>query len=520
MKSIASGLLALACALPAAAADAPRPGPRLGINIAGPADWNSELPFADVFRLSRPWISQRKGAGWGKGPALDLDERGWVRRLEPDCWAETLLCTIEGGHYPAGRYAVLYEGEGTIDLWGAAAVESRAPGRLTARVDPSKGAIFLRLTATDPANPVRAIRVIPPGLEEGLRENPWSPQFLDRWRGVACLRFMDLQETNNSPIASWADRPRPDGATFSERGVPLELLADLANRLEADPWFCIPHRADDDFVRRFATLAKERLDPRRKVFVEYSNEVWNGMFRQNAYAAERGKALGFGDKPWEAAWRYTAVRSVEIFRIWEDVFGGRERLVRVLPSQAANAYVSRQIVEFRDAWRSADALVIAPYVSFNVARDGKLLASEVAKWTVERLLDHIETVALPEAVGWIRESKKVADERGLRLVAYEAGQHLVGVGGAENDEALTRLLQAANRHPRMGAIYRKYLEAWEREGGDLLCHFSSVSKWSKWGSWGLLEHADEDPRTSPKFMAVMEWAKARGQTVNVPGPAR
>lgn len=32
---------------------------RMGINLAGPADWNTELPFVDVFRMSRPWISQK-----------------------------------------------------------------------------------------------------------------------------------------------------------------------------------------------------------------------------------------------------------------------------------------------------------------------------------------------------------------------------------------------------------------------------------------------------------------------------
>jgi len=110
--------------------------------------------------------------------------------------------------------------------------------------------------------------------------------------------------------------------------------------LKADAWFCMPHMADDDFVYRFAKVVKEKLDPSLKVYVEYSNEVWNGIFPQHRYAAEQGQKLGFGEKPWEAAWRYTAYRSVQIFRIWEEVFGGTKRLVRVLPSQAANPYVS------------------------------------------------------------------------------------------------------------------------------------------------------------------------------------
>jgi len=91
---IASTLAATAMAAP------PDAKPRLGINLAGPADWMTELAFVDVFRTARPWISQKKGAGWGQGPELALDEFGWVKRLEPGCYAEAMLCTISGGHFP------------------------------------------------------------------------------------------------------------------------------------------------------------------------------------------------------------------------------------------------------------------------------------------------------------------------------------------------------------------------------------------------------------------------------------
>ena len=60
----------LAVRLPAAEV---RPRPALGINLSGPADWNTELPFVDAFRLARAWISQQQGAGWGSpSPFLDL----------------------------------------------------------------------------------------------------------------------------------------------------------------------------------------------------------------------------------------------------------------------------------------------------------------------------------------------------------------------------------------------------------------------------------------------------------------
>jgi hypothetical protein len=494
-----------------------QPRPALGINLAGPADWNTELPFADVFRLSRQWISQREGEAWGKGPPLDLDERGWVKRLAPGCFAETPLCTIDGGHYPSGEWTVLWEGEGTVEL-SKGKVVSSASGKLVVDIDSRGGGFFLRLRATKLENPVRNLRVLMPGFSAAeVAKNPWHPNFLTRWRNVACVRFMDFQETNNSEQRRWSDRPRPDDATFTRSGVPIEMLCDLANRLEADAWFCLPHEADDDYVREFAKLVKARLDPRRKIYLEYSNEVWNSQFKQHQYAGTQGQKLGLADKAWEAAWRYTAQRSTEIFQLWEEVFGGRDRFVRVLPAQAGNSYVASQIAGWQDAGRHADVLSIAPYISMNIPQEGAgLSAAEVATWSVDRFLDYAETNALPECIRWMRDNKKVADQYGLKLVAYEAGQHFVGVAGGENNEALTRLLHAANAHPRMTGLYAKYFAAWEASGGDLLCHFSSVGQWSKWGSWGLLQFADDDPVQSPKFRATQQWARKLGQKIGQP----
>ena len=102
--------------------------PALGINLAGPADWNTELPLVDVFRFSRTWVSQKEGQPWGQGPALDLDERGWVKKLDPGCYAESPLCTIQGGHYPSGRWTVTWSGNGQVTLHGGREVW-REPGK-------------------------------------------------------------------------------------------------------------------------------------------------------------------------------------------------------------------------------------------------------------------------------------------------------------------------------------------------------------------------------------------------------
>jgi hypothetical protein len=513
-------LTALLLALPIFARAEPPPAkPRLGMNLNGPCDWNTELPFVDVFRLSRTWISQKKGLSWGKGPELSLDEHGWVKKLEADCFAETPMCTIEKGHYPSGRYTVLFEGKGQLTFSGAASIAESQPNRMVIQVDSSKGGFFLQLRATDPVDPVRNIRVIMPGFEDSYAKQPFHPEFLARWRGVACLRFMDWMKTNGSRISMWSERPRPDDVSFTPKGIPVEVMVALCNQQKADAWFCMPHLADDEYIRRFAQLVKESLSPELKVYIEFSNEVWNGMFAQSKWAGEQGVKLGFAKQPWEAGWAFTAYRSVQIFRMWEEVFGGRQRLVRVLPSQAANPYVSERVLTFQDAYKQADVLAIAPYMGFCVpAKSGKQLNAEtVASWSVDQVLDHMASVVLPETVEMIRKQKGAAEKYGLRLVSYEAGQHMVGVAGGENNEAMNKLFYAANAHPRMGELYRTYFGAWTAAGGDLLCYFSSVGNWSKWGSWGILQFADEPAASAPKYRATLEWAKQCGQPVSQTG---
>jgi hypothetical protein len=479
---------------------------RLGMNLSGIVDWNTEHPFTDVFRLSRQWISQKTGEPWGKGPELDLDEHGWVKRLAPNCFAETPILT--GGHAPAGEYSCLYDGEGEVDFGANSKVVSRANGKIVVNIDGHQEGTFLAIRATRPENPVRNIRVFLPGGQKSNRTERYSAAFLNRWRGFSTLRFMDWMDTNGSKQREWADRPKVEDATWSVKGVPVEVMVDLCNELKANAWFCMPHLASDDYVRQFAAMVKRNLDPSLKVYLEYSNEVWNGMFEQHRYAEEQAKKLGLGPKerPWEGAAMFYGRRSVEMFRIWEEVFGNHERLVRVIAWQAAGGsyWTDNMLLAQQDtAWHS-DALAIAPYISFMPSPDSKSLkAEEVAKWSLDQLLDRVETNALPECIGWMRTQKAVADKYGLKLVCYEAGQHLVGVGGGENNEALTKLFISANHHPRMGAIYEKYLEAWCGLGGDLMCMFSSVAASSKWGSWGLLEGADET--SSPKSDAVIKW---------------
>ena len=249
--------------------------------------------------------------------------------------------------------------------------------------------------------------------------------------------------------------------------------------------------------------------------MEYSNEVWNSMFEQHRHAERQGKELHLGDasRPWEGAAIFYGLRSQQIFKIWEEVFGGHDRLVRVIAWQACGGdyWTDGMVLGKNDTGKHTDALAIAPYMTMCIGPSTKPSMDTVTGWTVDQILDYVETNALPECVEWTRSSKKIADKYGVRLICYESGQHLVGVGGGENNEAMTKLFMEANRHPRMGALYTKYLDALNAAGCDLVCLWCSTGRWSKWGSWGLTEFLDETDATYPKFKAVRDWNKQHAQ---------
>ncbi len=520
MHVLRHGLVLLALLLGVACA-APRPQPAppdnrrspIGMNLGPWVDYSTSQPFVDLFRTARPF-----------DPGLDLDEHGWVRSLRPGQTARTYLAWELNGAYPGGHYHVFYDGKGRLAYGGAARRLTHAPGHDVIAVRAREGGFWIEIKRTDPKDYIRNIRVIMPGgtcrgdrtvwaqgaddcppgeylsFAEHYDEVRYNPAFLRFLRPFSVLRFMDTMRTNGSPVREWADRARVEDATWSTAaGAPLEIMVDLANRLHADPWFTLPHAASDDYVRRFARYVRDHLAPDRKVYIEYSNETWNGQFPQFRYMIEQGQARHLPGDRYQQGTEYYSERAVEIFRIFEDEFGGHQRLVRVLASQAANAWLADVILSHRDAYKHADALAIAPYF-------GHYLGDPQAgtdQWSLARLFRELRGKALREAIGWMRAHAKVARKYGVDLIAYEGGQHLAGFGGAENNERLTRLFQRANRSPLMRPVYAHYFDAWKAAGGKLFVYYAAPGKYTKWGSWGIAETLSQPRSQAPKLDAVL-----------------
>ena len=260
--------------------------------------------------------------------------------------------------------------------------------------------------------------------------------------GFGVLRFMDWMRTNDPEVGSGAlGRARMDDATWMIRGVPMEAIGALAGRLDADPWITIPHAATDAQARALLVALDGALEPGRRIWIEWSNETWNPAFPQAAYAIEQGTALDLSADPFQAGLFYHARRATELFAIATDAIG-RDRYVGVLAAQSANPWTGEQVATFEGAAAHADVLAIAPYI------DGfgdPATAATIRELTVRQLLRRMRRVVEGPLRTSTEENRSVATANGLDLVAYEGGQHLVGVLGAENDARLTALFTDANQ---------------------------------------------------------------------------
>ncbi|MDR7274840.1 IPT/TIG domain-containing protein [Catenuloplanes atrovinosus] len=529
-------LLAVATAAVPTAAAAAVPAASeasIGVNLTGITDWTTEWPFVDVMRTARVWISQSgtPGAPWGSGPPVAVDDKGWVTRLAPGQHVDTAIFT-NAPAWPKGTYVVTWKGSGDVRIWGGGTESNRTANRFEYVPGTTNGQ-FLRITRTDPADHVRDIHIWMPGFEHTGAAQVFHPDYLASLRGMRTLRFMDWMRTNASDVTEYHEYPAVDQATQTTTGVAPELMIDLANRLDADPWFTMPAKASDDLVRRFAQTVKARLDPDRTVYLEYSNELWNNSpaFSQTWYAQERGLALGLSATAWQAGLRYQAYRSVRIFDIWREVLG--DRVVRVLGLQAANPDIADEVLDWPvdgvPAAARADAIAIAPYFDCSdtwLPGDRRsyfpgspAVAARVKAGGVGKLLDACQKSIDTAVRTWIGRYAAIADSYGLSLTAYEAGQHLAGIGGAENDAALTALFHKANRDPRMRDLYARYIEQWRQLGGGSLQMFTSAGAMSKYGAWGLREFQSQPLSAAPKAQAVREQLQAVGQlplTVGTP----
>ncbi len=529
---------------------------KLGINVSPPQKMGSSIPFMDLFKISTGWVTSCE-FDWQHNRAIDpgctrqnsfntkekesvqLDGNGWVRSLPsrnaPEIYTSVSSLWTLPKTFPGGDYVVLYEGQGEMAVRGDVAVTRESPGRIEFHLNSPKRNLRLHITRTQAGNYIRNIRVIPKRYEANYRSQAFNPLYINKIRPFQVLRFMPWMQTVYQQEVNWNTRAKPTTAHYTDtKGVPIEVMVDLSNQTNSSPWFNIPHKANDAYIQNFANLVKARLKPNKKVYIELSNEVWNGLYSATHYANQEARKLwpraypkmNAGTKKLLMAINWYGKRSTEMCDIWKRSFGGQKnRVVCVLSTYASSQRFGRELLDCPlwkkgECGRKADAFAVGPYFGDYMARienrgvinawanqgDGGMNSIFREIFQGGLIKDQFPGGAIDRAVQVrIKPNVALAKEYGLPLIAYEGGQHLLRVDPPHTvkSKKLLDMFVKANRDPRMKQAYIRYLQAWRNNGGDLMVPFYGIGETDSRNFFSMLEHVGQP--TSPKYQAFMQY---------------
>jgi len=492
--------VAVCAAVFAVAVPARAEKPALGINLEHVLDYARSMMFVDAMKAARPFGTP--DAPWDEKAKLDAngwptEDAGVVVMADVPVWP--------------GVYTVTFTGRADVALVNTPGkVENTGYNRdtntttVTITIGDNVDRLFLSFKNT--TGGIKNVRVLRPGYAADTKEL-FTKEFLELIKPFSTIRLMDYLATNNSTVKEWAERSKPtDANQSSDRGACFEYAIALANQTGKDLWVNVPDRASDDYVRELAKLLKSQLAADCVVYVEYSNEVWNTMFKAFHRNHEAAKAeVTAGDKTLTDNgadsnayyWGYKRVarKTVEISKIFREVYGDAAMNTRVRPvlaTQAANPFLGRLQIDYINKHHGAPSKYIygiatAPYMG---------LGDKVSN-REDLTVDDLFASHLPGAIAWVKDRNvdyaAIAKYYGVKLLAYEGGPGLEG-------EASVQAKVAANRDPRMADAMKSYFDAWYSTGGELFMYFNAAGPFGKYGQWGLTDDVRK-PTVKNKFVA-------------------
>jgi len=534
------------------------PNPRLGSNVGSLDKLTSSVPFTDIFKSATGWYTscefdwrtkrgidpdctQQNAFNTREQSMLDLDQNGWVRSLPAPNQAPIFTSVTSSwslpDSFPTGRYVVLYEGQGVIKLTGDLTIVANQQGRLVFDMLSAKRNLRLNISGINPANYLRNLKIVPIENEANHQQRIFNPDYVARMRPLHVMRFMPWSNPRGNDVEEWQNRAAIDTAHFTgPKGVPAERMVDLANATDTAPWISVPYKASDEYMRQYARMVKQRLRPNQKVYLEYSNEMWNVIFPGTTYAARKADKLwNFPYKEKNAYQRrvsmaanWYAKRTVEMCQIWKKEFANQSgRIVCILASQSSAPWAGIETLdcplwkEANGCGRYVDAYAIGPYFGDYIAR--KEHRETVKSWLrdpdggMNRLFTEIESGGqVDKETGggsialtmnqYVKQNVKLAQKYGLPLMAYEAGQHLIRFDPPHTvtEPDVLNLFMSAQKHPRMRNAYTRYLQAWDQETrGGLMVHYYGIGKPSPKNFFSMLDHSRQP--STPKYQALMDY---------------
>jgi hypothetical protein len=534
----------------------------MGINIAAPQDAAEDRLYADVIHMSRSFVNGPDVNSKTAGPA-PVDANGWpTSDFSFYVWAGigqmhgtyTLSfkgqATVSGS--PGGNINLSYD-PATNTSTGTFQYTNASPGALSMSFSGTK-----RNSSSASGSGVTSIKLMRPLTPGASQSYPSSTLFANPIKALiskfSVVRFMDYLGTNANIQVNWSDRALPSWASFNRNpggaygwqgiGGPWEHVIQLMNETGKDAWINIPIRATDAYIKNVALMfayGSDGVNPytspqanpvypplkaNLKVYVEYSNEVWNsgGAFTQfldNCQAAsdELANTSGNSSLNWDKSWnnitfnrsgtnngwhwymcnRQTTKRSVEISNIFRSVFGDNTMGTRIRPvlmSQLGNpgAVLGDETKMMLDYYNNMSGNFVttphAPNYYFYGAGGSGYYNPAASVSTLDAIYTDLGMTPAGFAPSLQGDAGLVA-AMGLKRVAYEGGPSLDKTGGAR--DAISA--QAVN-DSRMTTTLVNMHNAWSNNGGELLVYYQATGDYQ----WGFT--SDLYNLSTPKLQAI------------------
>ena len=483
--------------------------PEVGVNLSHIHYWSSQWMFKDAMKQSWTWwVQDTAEEAWHlEDIHIPLGDDGYPLEIPYKGYQVHTACLMhmdeDGPLYPQGIYTIRFEGQGEILVSGDTPdiILTEADRDHYIPVMPSHEGIHITIRHSSSSDPIHNIQLMMPNFSTS-EDNPFHPEFIEIIAPFNVLRYMKTSYVEEFEAVSWDNRTKPDYATQSHMaigGLSQEYIVLLSNTYDKDPWINVPHGSTDDYVRSLAEFYKNHLDPERQLYIEYSNEPWNPMFPVYDYSIEKGEALGLGYGE-EANARYNVVRTLEMQEIFREVYGDSYdgRVTWILNTWSYRREIGTYILDEYDRRQGqVEALAIAPYFGGEIANsigDGAVIDND----TVIELMEQELRNDIREQIRW---HKAEANDRGLRLITYEAGEHFVSLFYPW-DQGLKEQMVQVNADERMYDLYQLYWDIWSQEAGDLTVFFNLVEEHNDYGDFGLKQHFWEN--NSPKWDSVMD----------------
>jgi len=248
---------------------------------------------------------------------------------------------------------------------------------------------------------------------------------------------------------------------------------------------------------------RDSLHRDARVYVEFSNEVWNTDYAAGQWARNEARQRGI------QATQVTAEGAARVFRIWHEVFGRQKgRVVRVAGAHLHNPGIAQSLCRALDG--QFDAIAVGAYFAVRADRDA-VDENSSAQELMSAARANLENLVLPRIADHKAIAAALSDELGrhIALLAYEGGQSIVSrsPGGGLDLEATLQ----CQRSPEMYAAYRALIEGGAARGLELLVGYDFAGQRGSADTFSVLEYLEEPLETAVKYRALIQDWENRNQ---------